>query len=80
MANKRDLEKRLASLRGEEDIDDLPLASICLIIAADEIESGDRPGVTYLDGEPHRVGDLQSDINFSTSGSGDGEGGSENDE
>lgn len=69
MTSKRDLENRLDDLRepeGEADIDDLPLASICLIIAADEIESGDRAGVMYLDGEPHRVGDLQSDINFST--------------
>lgn len=66
MMNRRDLEKRLDELRGEEDIDDLPLASICRVIAADEVESGDRPGVMYLDGKPHRVGDLQKDINFST--------------
>lgn len=65
MTSKRDLEKRLKELRGVEDIEDLPLATITETIAADEVEIDGPPGVLFLDGEPHKVGDISAaDLNF----------------
>lgn len=55
MVSKRDLKNRLSELRGSEDIDNLPLATITEMIAADEVEDG-PPGVLLIDGDPHKVG------------------------
>lgn len=64
MTSKRDLENRLEGLRGSGDVEDLPLATIAEMFAADEVETGPS-GVLLLDGEPHRVGDIRAeDLNF----------------
>lgn len=55
MTNKRNLEKRLEDLWGSGDVEDLPLATIPKMFAADEVEDG-PPGVLLIDGEAHKVG------------------------
>lgn len=55
MASIDSLARRVSELEEPSNIDDLPMASLCLIIAADEIEETDDERVILLDGKPHRT-------------------------
>lgn len=53
MPSKHDIERRLGELEQPTAVSELPLASIDLMIAADEVEETHRQDVILLDGEPH---------------------------